>query len=91
MVIEYRNKNIGKICSDYSYAKKIHGEKMADKIHARIDQIRASESAEEMVKHKIGRCHQLKGDKDGKYAVDLVHPYRLVFFRKIGNWRNCLY
>lgn len=45
----------------------------------RIDQIRASETVEEMIRYRIGRCHPLKGSRDGQYAVDLVHPYRLVF------------
>ena len=25
------------------------------------------------------RRHQLRGDRDEQFAVDLVHPYRLVF------------
>ena len=25
------------------------------------------------------RMHQLKGNRDEQFAVDLVHPYRLVF------------
>ncbi len=25
------------------------------------------------------RRHQLQGDRGGQFAVDLVHPYRLVF------------
>ena len=25
------------------------------------------------------RCHRLKGKRAGQYAVDLVHPHRLVF------------
>jgi proteic killer suppression protein len=25
------------------------------------------------------RCHQLRADRDEQFAVDLVHPYRLVF------------
>lgn len=37
-----------------------------------------------MVQFKIGRCHPLKGDRKNQYAVDLVHPYRLVFEKK-GN------
>ena len=24
-------------------------------------------------------CHPLTGDRNGQFAVDLVHPYRLVF------------
>ncbi|MCL2009897.1 MAG: hypothetical protein FWG71_05050 [Synergistaceae bacterium] len=25
------------------------------------------------------RCHELKADRAGQFAVDLVHPHRLVF------------
>jgi proteic killer suppression protein len=25
------------------------------------------------------RCHELKGDRAGTLAVDLQHPYRLIF------------
>ena len=25
------------------------------------------------------RCHSLRGEREGQYAVDLVHPRRLVF------------
>lgn len=32
-----------------------------------------------MIQYHIGRCHALHVDRDGEYAVDLVHPYRLVF------------
>jgi len=55
---------------------------MAEKIHQRIDEITASSSVEEMVQYSIGRCHILKGNRKDQYAVDLVHPYRLVFEKK---------
>lgn len=32
----------------------------------------------------IGRCHMLKGDRQNQYAMDLIHPHRLVF-GKIGD------
>ncbi len=31
----------------------------------------------------IGRCYLLTGNRAGQYAMDLAHPYRLVFI-KIG-------
>lgn len=52
---------------------------MAEKLDLRIDQIKAADSIEMMLNHKIGRCHKLKGKKQNQYAVDLVHPFRLVF------------
>lgn len=57
---------------------------MAELIHQRIDQIRAADSVEQMIQFRIGRCHQLSQDRQGQYAVDLVHSQRLVFEKK-GN------
>jgi len=82
--IEYKSKKLEKVCTVYSEAKKQYDENMADKIHQRIDEIKASDTVEFMVQFHIGRCHQLKGDRKGQYAMDLIHPYRLVF-EQIGN------
>lgn len=84
MQIEYKNSKIKKVCTNALEAEKKHGKEMAEKIHLRIDQISAALSVEMMIQYKIGRCHPLKGNRTNQYAVDLVHPYRLVF-EKIGN------
>lgn len=55
---------------------------MAEKIQMRIDQIKAADSVEEMIQFKIGRCHPLHQNRKNQYAVDLVHPMRLVFEKK---------
>ena len=57
---------------------------MAVKIQQRIDEIKAADTVEQMIQFGIGRCHPLKGDRKNQYAVDLVHPHRLVFEKK-GN------
>ena len=57
---------------------------MAELIHQRIDEISAADSVEMMIQFRIGRCHALTQNRKGQYAVDLVHPYRLVF-EKHGN------
>lgn len=55
-----------KICGDASIAERKYGLKMALKIQQRIDEIKAADSVEMMLKYRIGRCHQLHGDqKDG--------------------------
>lgn len=84
MQIEYKNSKIKKVCTNAFEAEKKHGKEMAEKIHLRIDQISAAFSVEMMIQYKIGRCHPLKGNRNNQYAVDLVHPYRLVF-EKIGD------
>lgn len=79
MQVEYRNRAIQKVCTDASAAEKKYGNPMAEKIHQRIDEIKSAESVELMIQCRIGRCHQLKGNRKDQYAVDLVQPYRLVF------------
>ena len=84
MEITYKTSKLKKICTDAMAAEKAHGREMAEKIHQRIDEITAADNVEMMIKFHIGRCHPLKHDRKGQYAVDLVHPYRLVF-EKHGN------
>lgn len=84
MQIEYKNNKIAEICTNLSKAEKKHGKEMAEKIHLRVKQISAALSVEMLLQYRIGRCHQLKGSRKEQYAMDLVHPYRLVF-EKRGN------
>lgn len=79
MDITYRNKKIEKVCTDAKTAERTYGREMADKIHQRIDEMDAADTVEMMIKFRIGRCHPLTQNRKGQYAVDLVHPYRLVF------------
>jgi len=79
LVITYKNRKIEKVCTDAKTAEKTYGPEMAVKIHHRIEEIEAAETVEMMVQFYIGRCHPLTQNRRGQYAVDLVHPYRLVF------------
>lgn len=79
MEITYKTRKIEKVCTIASEAEKKYGSEMAEKIHQRIDEIYAIDTVEEMVQFYIGRCHPLKENRKGQYAMDLVHPYRLVF------------
>ena len=84
MQIEYKNQTIEKVCTKASAAEKKYGLEMAKKIQQRIDEISAADSVEQMLQFRVGRCHHLIHNRRGQYAVDLVHPQRLVF-EKEGN------
>lgn len=84
MQVTYKTRKIEKVCTIAIEAEKKYGPEMACKIHQRIDELIAADTVEEMIKFRIGRCHPLKGNRNLQYAVDLVHPYRLVF-EKNGN------
>lgn len=79
MKVHYHSKKLEKICSNASEAEKAYGAVMAEKIQMRITQIKAASTIETMIQYHIGRCHPLTGDRKGQYAMDLSHPYRLVF------------
>ena len=83
MDITYKNNKIKKVCTDAKVAERTYGREMAEKIHQkihqRIDEIGAADTVEMMIQFHIGRCHPLTQNRKGQYAVDLVHPYRLVF------------
>lgn len=84
MDITYKNKRIEKVCTDAKTAERTYGQDMADKIHQRVDEINAADTVELMIQFRIGRCHPLSQNRKGQYALDLVHPYRLVFEKKGG-------
>ena len=72
------------MCTIASIAEKKYGTRMAELIHRRVDQIEAADSVEHLIQFQIGRCHPLHQNREGQYAMDLVHPMRLVFEKK-GN------
>ena len=54
---------------------------MAAELNTCIRALEAADSVETLLKFNICRCHPLSNDRDGQYAMDLVHPYRLVFIK----------
>ena len=80
--ISYSSSTLRKVCEDAEVATKRYGAKMAAKIQQRIEEIRAALSVEMLIQFHIGRCHPLTGDRNGKYAMYLTHPYRLVFEKR---------
>ena len=79
MEISFKSRKIERVCTDFGEASRQHGADMAVIIHRRMDELRAVDSVDIMLRFKIGRCHQLKGDRSGQFAFDLVQPHRLVF------------
>lgn len=82
MKLEFKSKKLQNICTNASVAEKEYGSRMAELIHQRIDEITAADTVEMLLKFRVGRCHALKGNLHGKYAMDLAHPFRLIFIKK---------
>ncbi len=82
MKIEYKSRKLEKACTIFEEARKSYGDIMAERLHQRIDEITAADSIEFLCLNHIGRCHLLKENLSGMYAMDLRHPYRLIFTEK---------
>ena len=59
--------------------KRRYGSRMAKKISGNIAILWSLSCLSEVPAEKPYRCHQLKADRDEQFALDLVHPFRLVF------------
>jgi proteic killer suppression protein len=79
--IEYKSKKLEKICVNAEVTTKTYGIRMAEQIQRCIDILAAADSVEMLIKYRIGRCHILKGKRKEQYAMDLTHPYRLIFIK----------
>lgn len=55
-----------------------YGAENARRILKRLNELRAAENLETM-RTLPGRCHELKHDRAGQLAIDVRHPYRLIF------------
>lgn len=79
MELDYKSKKLKKQCEEPKVAQKKYGEKIENKLTQRVAELRAATSLLDIKDNPSARLHKLKGGRSNKYAVDLVHPFRLVF------------
>lgn len=77
MEFDFKDKKLKDLCEQAQVAQRKLGTKMARKLRARLADLLAAPSVAELP--QAGRPHPLKGDRAGEFALDLVHPQRLVF------------
>lgn len=56
-----------------------YGMDKARKIERRLLDLAAVQTLADMSQIPAARCHALTGNYAGQFAVDTIHPYRLVF------------
>jgi proteic killer suppression protein len=77
--IEYATRKLEKVLNDAGRLKQEFGSEQAQKIQLRLAVLEAAVNLAEVPAGKPDRCHALKGDRAGEFAVDLKHPFRLIF------------
>ena len=86
--ITFKSNKLGTICTDSSVTRKTYNLEMAEKIAQRMEELEAADSVDMLLQFQIGRCHPLKGNRQGQFAMDLVQPFRLVFEKVKKNSLN---
>lgn len=76
MEITFGDAKLQKLCEQKAVAQKQLGQPCARKLRARLNNLLAAESVQDLV---AGRPHPLKGDRSGQFALDLEGAKRLVF------------
>ena len=79
MDIVFKDKKTKKVFSSDKLLKKEYGIQNAKAIRRRMTVLQSANNLELVPKIKPERCHPLSGNKDGQFAVDVKHPFRLVF------------
>lgn len=79
MDISFRTRKLEKTFNSLAGLQKAFNVQMAKAIIKRMAVLKNSRHLGMVPTTKPERRHQLSGDRDEQFAVDLVHPHRLVF------------
>jgi len=79
MDIAFKTRKLAKTFNSDKELKKVYGQENSRKIKLRMTVLHAAAHLGEVPAEKPIRCHALHGQRKGQFAVDLKHPFRLVF------------
>ena len=78
MEIIFAKRKLGAAMASHAARVRTFGAERANKLNTRLTQLYEIERLEEM-RGLPGRCHELRGDRQGQLAVDVTKNYRLIF------------
>lgn len=78
MKIDFKKNKIRKALSDVREMQKAFGI-MAKKVSQRMEQLRAAPTLADMQSYQAARCHELKGERKGEWAIDISVNHRMIF------------
>jgi len=77
--IRFSSRGLERTFNDATRMVRAYGKQMATVIQNRMAVLQNVVHLGKVPTEKPIRCHQLKQDRAGQFAVDLVQPYRLIF------------
>ncbi len=79
MDVAFRTRKLEKTFNSAAALRKTHGARMAKVLILRMAVLKTARNLAWVPTTRPDRLHQLGGDREEQFAVDLVHPHRLVF------------
>ena len=79
MEVTFRTRKLQKTFNSKDSLSKEYGSQMTQRIISRLAVLKSATSLSKVPSTPPDRCHMLIGDRGGQFAVDLIHPQRLVF------------
>jgi proteic killer suppression protein len=79
MVVYFKNTHLGKILNSQKEILRKYGRDNGNKLMLRLQELRAYDTLAMVPITPPTRRHELIEDRKGHFAVDLKHPYRLIF------------
>lgn len=78
MELRFKTKRLRKQCEEPSEAQKKYGSEIGNKLTQRVSELYAANALNDIAKIPAARLHKLEGARKKEYAIDLVHPFRLI-------------
>jgi len=78
MKIFFAKKHLEKMAKDIRLAQKELGQLQGNLYIRRLNELYAAKTLED-VRNLPGHYHELKGNRNGQWACNLLNPYRLIF------------
>ena len=79
MKIVFKSRRLQKLCQTEKLLVQAYGKDCGRKIARRLTTLDGAQCLGDVPSTPPERCHPLKGDRQGEFAVDVQQPYRLVF------------
>lgn len=84
----YNSTKIARVFQSAALLRKAYGADNAARIRRRLFVLEAVECLGHVPRVRPERCHPLDGRLDGCFAVDVLHPFRIVFAPADANGRR---
>ena len=79
MEILFRTRKLQRTMCSKSELIREHGKQNAGVIMRRLAVLDAADCLADVPREPPDRCHALIGRRKGQYAVDALHPFRIIF------------